>query len=122
MMILSALVLAGEADDGVPPSRPVPVSISDLARRFKVSRVHVKTMLQDAAAAGLIERTGQTGDKISFTPMLAEALNTFCANAFLFFHDCASEAAAAVAAKRRAWRRAHGVAGRQCQRAVSGFA
>ncbi len=55
-------------------------------------------MLQDATAAGLIERLGQSGDTIRFMPMLAEALNTFCANAFL---DCASEAAAAVAAQRQ---------------------
>ena len=58
LTILFSLVIAAAPDDTVPPRRPVRVSISELTRRFSVSRAHVLRLLRDAAAEGLIERTG----------------------------------------------------------------
>ena len=52
LMILFSLVIAADLDDTMPPTRPVRVSISELARRFSVSRVHVGRLLRDAEAEG----------------------------------------------------------------------
>jgi hypothetical protein len=106
MMIASCLLAAGAEDDTVPPSRPFPVSISELSRRFGVSRVHVSKMLRDAATEGLIVRAGDNGEQITLTPALAEALSVFYANAFLYFFDSAREAAATLDAGERGQRSA----------------
>jgi DNA-binding MarR family transcriptional regulator len=101
MMIASCLMAAGAEDDTVPPSRPFPISISELARRFGVSRVHVSKMLRDAATDGLIARAGANGEEITLTPALAGALSVFYANALLYFFDSAREAAATLDAADR---------------------
>jgi DNA-binding MarR family transcriptional regulator len=88
MMILFSMILAGEPDDAILPTRPLPISISALAHRFGVSRVHVRTLLRDAEAAGLIERTGERGSHIVIRSRLAEAAETFFASAFLFTAHC----------------------------------
>jgi DNA-binding MarR family transcriptional regulator len=92
MLILASLLTAGEAGDSMPPQRAVPISISALARRFKVSRPHVLKLMRDAATDGLIERTGQDGDRAIIRPRLAEAAQNFFATMYLFFADCAREA------------------------------
>lgn len=100
MLIMSMLVAAGDGDDSVPPSRPIALSVSELSRRFGVSRVHVAKMLRDAEADGLIRRGGEA---ITLTPPLAEALQLFFANGLTFFFDSARDAAVALgaAAERR---------------------
>lgn len=89
MLILASLLTAGEPDDTMPPQRAVPISISALARRFNVSRPHVLKLIRDAAAEGLIERTGQDGDHVVIRPRLAEAAQNFFATMYLLFADCA---------------------------------
>ncbi|QWG16701.1 hypothetical protein KMZ68_17070 [Bradyrhizobium sediminis] len=96
MMIASTFLAAGAEDDTVPPSRPFAISISELSRRFGVSRAHVAKMLRDAAHDGLIMRAGDKGEEITLAPALAEALSVFYANAFIFFFDSAREAAATL--------------------------
>jgi hypothetical protein len=100
LMILFSLVIAGDpADDTMPPTRAVRVSISELARRFSVSRVHVGRLLRDAAEAeGLIERTGSAQDAITLLPPLARGLRHSTALAFLFFAHCARAALADIGA------------------------
>ena len=93
-MILFSLLLAGQDDDTVPPRRPVPISISALANRFGISRVHVRTVLRDAETQGLIERTGKDGSQVLFRPGLAAAVETYFAAMFLFTAHCALQAAA----------------------------
>jgi len=95
MLILASLLTAGDPDDTMPPQRAVPISISALARQFKVSRPHVLKLIQDAAADGLIERTGQNGDHVVITSRLAEAAQSFFATMYLLFADCAREALSA---------------------------
>jgi DNA-binding MarR family transcriptional regulator len=92
LMILFSLLLAGEPDDTVPPARPVVISISAMAGRFGVSRVHVRTLLRDAEAAGLIERAGENGSRIVLRPELANAARTFVASTILFVAYCAVKA------------------------------
>jgi hypothetical protein len=104
MLIMSTLVAAGEGDDTVPPSQPIALSISELSRRFGVSRVHVARMLRDAADDGLILRGG--GEAITLAPALAEALKLFFANGLTFFFDSARNADAALATAGRGARNA----------------
>ena len=94
LMILSSLVIAGEADDTMPPARSVRPSISELARRFSVSRAHVLRLLRDAEADGLIERTGSAQESIQVLPPLSLALQQSVATMFLFFAHCARAAVA----------------------------
>jgi DNA-binding MarR family transcriptional regulator len=54
--ILFRLCVSGRPDDTLPPSRPIPLSINALASEFGVSRPHVRKLLRDAEAAGLVRR------------------------------------------------------------------
>jgi hypothetical protein len=98
MLMLASLIAAGDADDTVPPQRPVPISVSALARRFSVSRPHVLKLLNDAAAEGFIERIGAMGERVVILPRLSEASCNFFATMYLFFAACAGEALAAAQA------------------------
>src|SRR6202007_1770922 len=77
LFILMTLIHAGEGDTTVPPSRPVPISMAALARRFRVSRPHVLKLIRDAADGGFIERVGQDGSRLIIRPRLAEATQVF---------------------------------------------
>lgn len=92
MMLLGSLIAGGAADDRVPPTRPVRVSISALARRFGVSRVHIIKLLDDAAADDLIARSQGEGNEITVLPRLAETLRDMLASMYLYFADCARQA------------------------------
>jgi hypothetical protein len=96
MLLLGTLIARGAADDTVPPTRPVAISISALARRFAVSRAHVIQLLDDAAADGLIARSQDDGNTIMVLPPLAEALVNMLATMFLYFADCARAAQAVL--------------------------
>lgn len=102
ILIASHLVSSGDKDDTVPPAKPVPVSVTALARRFAVSRTHVLTLLRDAAAEGLIERAGSQSDHIRILPRLAEAMRDMFAALYLYYADCAREALAALDERERA--------------------
>jgi hypothetical protein len=52
----------------------------------------VLKLIRDAAAAGLIERTGVEGDHVVIQPRLADAAQNFFATMFLLFADCARDA------------------------------
>jgi hypothetical protein len=92
MLILASLIAAGEADDTVPPSRPVPVSIAGLARRFAVSRPHVLKLMREAEEQGFIERPGVDSRVIVLKPRLIDAARRFFASFYLFFADSMHEA------------------------------
>jgi DNA-binding MarR family transcriptional regulator len=93
LKILFSLIMAGEPDDTVPPTRPVHIAVSELARRFSVSRVQVLRLFRDAAAAGLIERTESArGPAIRLLPPLSIFITRLLAAIFLFFAYCASAA------------------------------
>jgi hypothetical protein len=94
IMILSSLALAGDADDTMPPSAPVRLSISELARRFSVSRAHVLRLLRAAEAEGLIARNANGQETVTFQPLLVDALRKSVAILFLFYAHCARAALA----------------------------
>ena len=91
LMIAFSLMTAG-GPDNFPPRQPVTISISALARHFGVSRVHVRKLLNDAAAAGYIARSGDEDSAIAVLPPLHAVVENFFANAFLFMRDCARRA------------------------------
>ncbi|MFZ5673061.1 MAG: hypothetical protein ACOZAM_08865 [Pseudomonadota bacterium] len=93
MLILYGLMLAGSPDDEVVPVKPVPVSISALAKQFQVSRTHVLRLLRDAEAAGLLSRGADT---ISLSTGLAEDLQNMQAGLFQLLATCAAKALAAM--------------------------
>jgi hypothetical protein len=92
MLILASLLTGGEAGDTIPPARPVPISISALARRFGVSRTHVLALLSDAADHGFLDRLGPEREGILILPRLAEAARDFFAGMHLYYADCARAA------------------------------
>ena len=66
------------------PGETVPVSISVLARRYSVSRAHVRNILKSAEAAALITRNSET-DGVVVQPALTEALMQIYAVLFILF-------------------------------------
>jgi hypothetical protein len=101
LMILLSIILSGDAREQQLPTGPIPVSISGLSSRFGISRVHVRTMLRDAAAAGYIERTGEGGSHVVLRSELLDAIRTFFAAVVLYISHCALLAAADAQEARR---------------------
>ena len=52
------LLTAGE-DEAFPPAVAGPINISELARRFGVSRIHIKRLFDDAEREGLLRWQGK---------------------------------------------------------------
>jgi DNA-binding MarR family transcriptional regulator len=71
--LMFSLLLAGEPDLTGSAPAPVRISVADLARRFAVSRAQVLRLLDDAVAAGLIERSGADRQHITVLPRLSDA-------------------------------------------------
>jgi len=99
IMIMASLIAGGAADDTVPPSRPVPLSVSALAKRFSVSRAHVVGLLDDAASAELLTRSQAEQTYVTVLPRLAHELQNFFAQLFLCFSACARVALKVTAAE-----------------------
>lgn len=55
IQIVHAMLAAN--DGAFPPDRPIPLSVSATARRFRVSRIHIRRMFDDAERAGLAHVT-----------------------------------------------------------------
>jgi len=53
IQIVHAL-LSADADDAFPPAQPIPFSLSATARRFRVSRIHVRRLVDAAQHEGLL--------------------------------------------------------------------
>ena len=83
LLILLDVLRHGDADDTMPPSREVPVSLSAVAKQFHVSRSHVRQLLQDAEAAELLTRSGGLDMRVRVTPKLATGIRLFFAALFL---------------------------------------
>jgi len=100
LMILWDLLVSHETDDSFPPAVPLSPSISALSRRFGVSRVHVRRLLQDAVSQGLLERTDENSFRI--LPRLATMASDMMATHFLVAARCARLACAALDRERAA--------------------
>ena len=100
MMILFSLLLAHESEGSFPPTRPVSISITGLARRFGVSRAHVLRLLRDAEHAGFLRRVGAGKDSIELQPKLTQAALDMFATMFLYLANCARTAMTEMAGER----------------------
>jgi hypothetical protein len=96
--ILMQLLLSGSRRERFPPARPVPVSISALARAFKVSRAHVRRVLGDAAQAGLLDLAGSHEDRCRASDDLLASVRQALATYMLHYTHCASLARLRMAA------------------------
>jgi len=83
-VMLFDLLLAGENGDSFPPQTPVPFSISDLARRFRVSRTHVLRLFRKAEESGLLARVGARGEAVQLSPELGQAALDLLTTSILF--------------------------------------
>jgi hypothetical protein len=94
LLMLSNLALqqlAGMERDAGKFAAMVPLSVSALSRRFRVSRAHVRNLLVDAEQAGLIEQAPRTEGIVALLP-LVEALLQFYGVLFILFDRCAAAA------------------------------
>jgi len=80
LLVLCGLYLASSGT----PQRRVSISISDLARRFLVSRAHVRSLLDAAAEGGLIEHPSGDTNSLLILPRLADAFETLSGSVFVF--------------------------------------
>ncbi|HTN98400.1 MAG TPA: hypothetical protein VL101_15615 [Nordella sp.] len=96
MLILYSLMLAGEPDDRPVPMKPVPISISAIAKQFQVSRTHVLRLIRDAEKDGLLTRGGVKAETITLSPGLGQDLQNMQAGLFQLLATCAAEALATV--------------------------
>lgn len=86
--ILLCVLLASPNYAALAPERIGPVSVAALARRFDVSRIHVRSVLREAEATGLIERDVDLV-RIAALPALINAVEKLFAGAFVFTESCA---------------------------------
>jgi hypothetical protein len=93
MMILFRLALGGPTDGPFPAAAPVNLSINALATTYSVSRKHVLTLLRDAEAQQLLARGGAANNEVIILPRGRNPLEMFFAALFVYFGECAEEAA-----------------------------
>jgi DNA-binding MarR family transcriptional regulator len=91
MMVLFSLLL--EPDDDTSK-----LSVSGLARRFGVSRVHVRKLLNDAARDGLVRR--ESDEKLVVLPLLRQLGESFVATVYLSHAECIRLVIAELGAQR----------------------
>ena len=87
IQIVHALLAAG---DGFPPQQPIPFVISAVARRFRVSRIHVRRLIEAGEREGLLLRAGDGA--LAFTPQGREALDWVFSTQLIFFLAAAGRA------------------------------
>lgn len=76
--LIILISVAAEAQTAAGPcGAPIRLTISELARRFHVSRGHVLSVLRDAEREGLIRRGGPRGAAIVVMPALHDAVERF---------------------------------------------
>jgi hypothetical protein len=82
--------------------QPIRISISNLSRRFGVSRAHVRKLLNDAAAEGLLTRAGPEGEDVELTPVFTEVAENFFAATFVVLAHSVMSALAEIGEARAA--------------------
>ncbi len=95
LVILYDMLLSAGADDVYPPSGPVQMAVTELAKRYDVSRSHVFRMLRDAQAEGLITR-GANANTGRLSETLRSAIVEFSASVLVGTAICCRHALKAV--------------------------
>jgi hypothetical protein len=97
MVVLFSLMLATLSQGSFAIGGPLAVSISELARRFRVSRTQVLRLLREAEAGGLLARAGTNYESVVLCPKLKHDMLNMFAVIYLFLTGAAAEAAGAAA-------------------------
>ncbi len=95
MLILMALTVEARRGGG-DPLAPLDMTISELARRYSVSRGHVLSVLRAAERNGLAVRPAGRGGGIRVTGALIDAVDRFVATVLLLHVVAVREARAAL--------------------------
>lgn len=95
LLLVMNLVLSA-ADGMTPDGAAVPISVSALSARFGVARAHVRKLLTDAAAAGLVRRTDES-TAVIVLPRCVDAVSNFLAALLALLAHCAGAAAEEIA-------------------------
>ncbi|HUO92224.1 MAG TPA: hypothetical protein VMU22_04840 [Rhizomicrobium sp.] len=82
-------LIAANPDDKFPPLRPIPISLSASARRFGVSRIHVRRLIDAACDEGLL--TFSRHGTVTFTPAGRDALDDIFATQMARFLSAAAK-------------------------------
>jgi hypothetical protein len=93
MPMMICALLASPDYAALVPEEMRPATVSDLARRFGVSRRHVRSVQRDAESAGLLVRHGDS-EQVTVLPALIDAVESFVASALVMIESCARAAAA----------------------------
>ncbi len=88
MLIVMSIFLVSPEYRAYCPEALQNVSVAGLARRFNVSRVHLRSVLRDAEGAGLVTRESEAA-RTRALPGLIDAAERFFATAFIFIESCA---------------------------------
>ncbi|MBI1202687.1 MAG: hypothetical protein GC182_09270 [Rhodopseudomonas sp.] len=91
--LMFCALLAGPDYADLVPEEMRPVTVADLARRFSVSGIHVRSVQRDAESARLIIRHGDM-TRVTVLPALTDAMENFFASALVMIESCARAAAA----------------------------
>ncbi len=94
-MVLFTLMLSAPPEDGMPPTGRMSVAVDQLARRFAVSRRHVRNVLDRAVAAGLLARAGADGTAYVMAPRLRTDVVAFFAAMLLIVAEAIVQVEAA---------------------------
>ncbi len=95
LLIVAGILLRQRRRSACPQSDPIPISISAVARRFAVARSHVRNVLTQAEAAGLLVRSAD-GAGVVTLPALDTSIHRFFAALFLLFDRCGARALVAA--------------------------
>ena len=91
--LMICTLLASQEYAALVPEEMRPVTVADLARRFSVSAIHVRSVQRDAETARLIIRHGDMA-QVTVLPALTDAMENFFASALVMIESCARVAAA----------------------------
>jgi hypothetical protein len=89
MQLVDCLLLAGDQGDVFPPSRPVAISVSATARRLRVSRAHIRRLLEAAEKEGLLRRGADR--TVTFDESLRAEIRNALALRLVGFLVCAAK-------------------------------
>lgn len=92
LLILMTLMLSAQADDPLPPSGPMSVSVKELARRNAVARAQVRELLRGGVDAGLLVMGSGDASAYRMTPELQAGVANFIAAVLLLLADAVAQA------------------------------
>ena len=97
MAILLHLTAASVPAPDVPGARTITATVSGLSKRFRVSRAHVRKLLEESEEAGYFRRTDPDGTRILILQPWIDVFETIYAATFIQLGDCAREAMREIA-------------------------